>query len=143
MAMKELQSALAAPSIEKYIADKLSRKQIVYGYGHRFHKHDPRARCLMQLCRRHSFLGPHVRAAMKIDQILGKRKQIHMNIEAACGSILLDIGFPSEIAALIILIGRGPMFAAAYMERLASSRKTFQKVKVFDLIPTRRGRRHA
>ena len=142
MAMKELQSAITVPSIEEYVSKKLSRKQVIYGYGHRFHKHDPRARCLMNLCRKHSFLGPNVTAAIQIDRILWREKKVHMNIEAACGSILLDMGFPPEIAALIILIGRGPMFAAAYMERLASSKKVFQKIKVFDLVPAQKGKNH-
>jgi hypothetical protein len=56
-----------------------------------------------------------------------------MNIEAAGGAILLDLGFPVEIASLIILIGRGPMLAAAFMERLQEGREPFQRITVSDI----------
>ena len=58
-----------------------------------------------------------------------------MNIEAAGGAILLDMGFPAELAPLIILIGRGPMFAAVYMERLRQGNASFSKLQVSDVIP--------
>ena len=56
-----------------------------------------------------------------------------MNIEAAGGAILLDMGFPPELASLIILIGRGPMLAASYMERLREGNHPFQKISVYDV----------
>ncbi len=132
--MKELQAINASGNARKYVEQKITAKQIIHGYGHRFHTRDPRARTLINLCKRNSFVGPYVSLAMQLDSILHKRKGVRMNIKAAGGSILLDLGFPPEIASLIILIGRGPMFAAAYMERLTSNAKSFQKIKVFDLI---------
>ena len=136
--MKELQAAHASGNVKKYADQRLAAKQTIQGYGHRFHTHDPRARTLMDLCRHNSFTGPHVTAAMQIDSLLRRRKGIRMNIEAAGGSILLDLGFPPEIAPLIILIGRGPMFAATYMERLKSGSRAFQKIRVFDLMQSKR-----
>lgn len=133
LTMKELQAAHSFGDTKKYVEQKLADKQMIPGYGHRFHSHDPRARILMDLCKHNSFMGPYVILALEIDSILRKRKGIRMNIEAAGGAILLDMGFPPAIASLIILIGRGPMFAAAYMERLASDSKPFQKIKVFDI----------
>ena len=136
--MRELQLARAFGDVKKYVEGKLSSKQTIPGYGHRFHARDPRARVLMDLCRYNSFTGPYVTLAMEIDKLLRRRKGVRMNIEAAGGSILLDIGFSPQIAPLIILVGRGPMFAAAYLERLASGAKPFQKIKVFDVTPHRK-----
>lgn len=136
--MKELKTILAFGNVKKYVDQKLVAEEMIPGFGHRFHTNDPRARTLINLCKHNSFLGPYVSIAMQIDLILQKRKGVRMNIEAAGGSILLDLGFPPEIASLIILIGRGPMFAAAYMERLTSNVKPFQKIQVFDLIQTRK-----
>lgn len=131
--MKELQAAHAFGSVEKYVDQKLAAKQMIPGYGHRFHTNDPRAGTLMNLCKRNGFMGIYVEVASQIDSILRRRKGIRMNIEAAGGSILLDMGFPPEIASLIILVGRAPMFAATYMERLKSEAKPFQKIRVFDV----------
>ena len=131
--MRELQVARTSGDVKKYVEQKLAAKQMIPGYGHRFHEHDPRARALMNFCKRNSYVGSYVTLAMQIDVILRKHKGARMNIEAAGGSILLDMGFPPEIASLIILIGRGPMFAAAYIERLRSEAKPFQKIKVFDV----------
>lgn len=132
--MKELQSVHHLGDVEKYIEQKLSKRERILGYGHRFHSHDPRARELVRLCKHNSFMGPYVTLAMRIESILYKRKGVRMNIEAAGGSILLDLNFPPEVAPLIILVGRAPMFAATYMERLKSTAKPFQQIKVFDVV---------
>ena len=55
-----------------------------------------------------------------------------MNIEAAGGSILLDLGFDPLIGHLFIVLGRSPMFAAVYLERLAQGLPPFPKIEVFD-----------
>jgi hypothetical protein len=57
-----------------------------------------------------------------------------MNIEAAGGSVLLDLGFDARVAHLFIVLGRAPMFAAVYLERLAQGRKPFQRIEIADLL---------
>lgn len=136
-AMLEVSAAQKSANPEKYVWDKLKRKEIVYGFGHRFFKPDPRAQLLIELCKKHSFMGEHVSCVNLMDKVMLKTKKVRMNIEAAGGAILLDLGFPIEIASLIILIGRGPMFAATYMERLKELRsrgRFFPKVQVYDEV---------
>lgn len=89
----------------------------------------------MKLCDEHNFVGKCVSAARGIEKIVGSSRGRYMNIEAAGGSILLDLGFPSEIASLIILVGRGPMYAAVYLERLLSESRPFQRLVVYDIVP--------
>ncbi len=62
-----------------------------------------------------------------------EEKGIAMNIEAAGGSILLDLGFDPQIAHLIILVGRSPMYAAVYLERLQQGLPPFPKIEVMDI----------
>ncbi|MBI3255783.1 MAG: citryl-CoA lyase [Candidatus Andersenbacteria bacterium] len=133
-AMKELIGLGEQPDLGAYVRERLQQKNRLIGFGHRFHKHDPRARILMDLCNEHAFGGKYLQIAQQTDKLLFAEKNIHMNIEAAGGAILLDLGFPVEIASLIILIGRGPMLAAAYMERLRSGNKPFQKISVSDVL---------
>jgi citrate synthase len=134
-AMRELQTLSIQSNLADYVAWRLEAKQRIIGFGHRFHSYDPRARILMDLCDLHSFGDVHVNIARKTEEILLATKRIRMNIEAAGAAILLDLGFPPELASLIILIGRGPMLAAAYMERLREGNPPFQKIYVADVKP--------
>lgn len=138
-AMRELQVLASQPDLPSYIRSQLGASQRIAGFGHRFHSHDPRARVLMDLCDQHRFGGTYVRTARQVDDILQTEKGIRMNIEAAGGAILLDMGFPIELAPLIILVGRGPMLAAAYLERLRAGKPPFPKIQVSD-IATERGK---
>ena len=131
-AMHELVVAHSSGDPVTYAYERLAKGERIVGYGHRYHSFDPRARMHMKLCDEYGYVGPYVQTARAIDDVLRREKGIRMNIEASGGSILLDMGFPIEAAHLIILIGRGPMLAAAYLERLAEKRKPFQKVTVAD-----------
>lgn len=130
-----IKEASEAENLEEYVQSRLASKKAFYGYGHRFHSKDPRAIVLMKICDEYSFTGKHVSTARDIEKIMGPRYGRYMNIEAAGGSILLDLGFPSEVASLIILVGRGPMYAAVYLERLRSGSKPFQRLAVYDIVP--------
>jgi citrate synthase len=134
----ELQGLARLPQEEltSAIQDRLSRREVIMGFGHRFHSQDPRAQTLLALADELAFSGPHLSAARHIEQILRSEKGLSMNIEAAGGSILLDLGFDPAIAHLIIVIGRSPMFAAVYLERLHQNRAPFQRIQVYDLVPT-------
>jgi hypothetical protein len=87
----------------------------------------------MRLAEKHKFEGKHIRAVRAIAAVLWSLKRVPMNIEAAGGAILLDLGFDSAVAHLIIFVGRGPMYAAAYMERLAERKPPFPKIEVSDV----------
>ncbi len=133
--MDMISEAVAAENLEEYVRGRLSSRKTFYGYGHRFHSKDPRAILLMELCYTHNFVGKYISAAREIEKIIGHERGRYMNIEAAGGSILLELGFPSEVASLIILVGRAPMYAAVYMERLRSGSKPFQRLAVYDVVP--------
>jgi citrate synthase len=133
--MDLIAAASNANDLEQYVRERINSRKTFYGYGHRFHSRDPRAIVLMKLCDKCSFVEKHIRAARKIENIISRERGSYMNIEAAGGSILLDLGFPSEVASLIILIGRAPMYAAVYLERLLSGSKPFQRLAVYDIVP--------
>jgi len=135
LSMDMLKEAAESGSIERYAEDRLTTRKTFYGYGHRFHSQDPRAIILMKLCEERDFVGKYVHIAREIEKIVGPRRGRFMNIEAAGGAILLDLGFPSEVASLIILVGRGPMYAAVYLERLLSGSKPFQRLAIYDIVP--------
>jgi len=133
--MDMIAEAAQAENVERYIRDRLDERAPIYGYGHRFHARDPRAIALIKLCDKRNYVGEHVRTAREIERIVGPGRGKYMNIEAAGASILLDLGFPAEVASLIIIIGRGPMYAAVYLECLLSNSKPFQRLAVYDVVP--------
>lgn len=135
LSIEMIKEASEAENLEEYVQSRLASKKVFYGYGHRFHSKDPRAIVLMKICDEYSFTGKYISTARDIEKIMGPRYGKYMNIEAAGGSILLDLGFPSEVASLIILVGRGPMYAAVYLERLRSGSKPFQRLAVYDIVP--------
>jgi citrate synthase len=137
-AMEMLKEASVAPDLDAYLVTRLQSKRPLYGYGHRFHSKDPRAITLMELCKQHKYIGKHIQTARKIEEIVGPKRGKFMNIEAAGGSILLDMGIVEDVAPLVILVGRAPMYAATYLERLRSGAKPFQRLSVYDVVPEKR-----
>lgn len=119
---------------EGNLLSRLKQGQRIIGYGHRFHSRDPRAETLIQIADEELFGGPYLTTARRIEEVLLRHKNIAMNLGAAAGGILLDLGFDPAIAPLIGVLGRSPMYAAAYLERLAQGRDAFQKIEVADLI---------
>jgi citrate synthase len=134
--MQELRALveIPPPALAEHLAALVADGRRVMGYGHRFHKDvEPRATALMELADAHGFSGKHIERAREVGTILHGLKGIPMNIEAAGGSILLDLGFRTEIAHLFIILGRSTMFAAAYQERLDEGTRPFPRLKVFDV----------
>jgi len=134
--MVELQqlAKLSEQQLLEYVQTRLDAHEKIMGFGHRFHTQDPRARTLLEIADEEGFSGPHLTTARRIEDILRERKEIAMNIEAAGGGILLDLGFSPEISHLFIVLGRSPMYAAVYMERLSQGRVPFQRIEVSDVI---------
>lgn len=142
-AMLEIQhfAQLSEAELVEHVQARLNRRDRIIGYGHRFHSQDPRARTLIEIADEEGFTGPHLRAARLVEKLLLARKGIAMNIEAAGGGILLDLGIDPAIAHLVIIVGRSPMYAAAYLERLAEGRLPFQELAVADLVEEQKAKR--
>lgn len=78
------------------------------GYGHRYHKEDPRAKKLIKLAKRYGCYGKHVELAVKLEEILFDDKRIKMNIDGANAAILSDMGLNWKLGPGIFIIGRVP-----------------------------------
>lgn len=133
-AMEELIALKEHQNVLHYIEQKRVGGERIIGYGHRFHKRDPRARLLVERARTLTSQGAYMSIACEVEEALAAQKGIYMNIEAAGGAILLDLGFKPQIGSLIIMLGRAPMLAAAYFERMESSPSPFPQLKVSDVV---------
>ncbi|MEW8586851.1 MAG: citrate/2-methylcitrate synthase [Candidatus Thiodiazotropha sp.] len=135
--MRLIKEASASQNVNEFVDSWIEQKKVLAGFGHRFHPQDPRATELIQICNECNFGGEYMKTAKKIEAYTKKRNGRSMNLGAAAAGILLDMGFSEEIAFLIIMVGRGPMLAAAYMERLKEGNRPFQRIEVFDIKPGR------
>jgi citrate synthase len=120
--------------LEQFVDSKITFNERLFGFGHRYQQEDPRAQTLMRLAKKYKYDYGYVDIALRIEEILFRKKKIKMNIEAAGGSILLNLGFDPRIASLIIVLGRSTAYAAMYLERLQNTKgKPFRKVAIFDM----------
>ncbi|MGZ7160880.1 MAG: citryl-CoA lyase [Methanobacterium sp.] len=95
---------IACEIVDEYI----KRGEKIPGFGHRYHKEDPRASKLIQQAENYGCLGIHTELALMIQSILLEEKGIRMNIDGANGAILSDLRFDWNVGTGIFMIGRLP-----------------------------------
>ncbi|WP_299525161.1 citryl-CoA lyase [uncultured Methanobrevibacter sp.] len=78
------------------------------GFGHRYHDIDPRADKLMDIVIKEGCVGPHVKLALAIEDLLYQKKHIHLNVDGANAAILSDLGFDPSLGLGVFIIGRVP-----------------------------------
>jgi len=85
-----------------------SRKQKASGFGHRFHKQDPRTKKLFGLAEELGLAGEHVQAARAVERELEKMtgKHLAINVDGAIAALLCDLGIPPEIGNAFFIISR-------------------------------------
>ena len=78
------------------------------GFGHRYHNVDPRADKIMDLAIKEGFVGPHIKLALAVEDLVSEKKNIRLNIDGANAAILSDLGFSPEMGLGVFMIGRVP-----------------------------------
>ena len=78
------------------------------GFGHRYHEIDPRADKLMELVVKNGFIGPHIKLALAVEDLIYQKKQIRLNVDGANAAILSDLGFTPDLGLGVFIIGRIP-----------------------------------
>lgn len=114
----------AGEELESIVAMVLSEYKVagqrLPGYGHRIHTDDPRTRRLLELAHDLGLCGQFVTIAEAYAKALAQTVSQHLplNVDGAIAALLCELGFPTEVANLIFLIGRVPGLAAhVYEER--------------------------
>jgi citrate synthase len=94
-------------------------KKRLPGYGHPYHKADPRTEALFALAQELNFAGDHIRLAKalsdKSEQVIGRH--LVVNTDAAQAAVLAEMGFPWQLARGFFVISRAAGLSAhAYEE---------------------------
>jgi citrate synthase len=103
-----LEAAVEA-ELDTFIAE---RGKIVAGFGHRFHRTDPRAVKLLDLVRRAqsdgTVTGRFAHIGTSLEQLLGHRKgsRIPMNIDGATAVIYSELGFAPPLGRGLFVLSR-------------------------------------
>lgn len=109
---------IASLAIEIYKDYVLKGKKIP-GFGHRYHKIDPRADKLIEVAINEGFIGPHLKLALAVQDLLAEKKDIRLNVDGANAAILSDLGFDPELGLGVFIIGRVPgIIAHIHEERM-------------------------
>ena len=98
---------IASLAIDIYNDFTIEGKKIP-GFGHRYHNVDPRADKLMEVVINKGFVGPHIKLALAIEDLLFEKKGIRLNVDGANAAILSDLGFTPDLGLGVFMIGRLP-----------------------------------
>ncbi len=98
---------IASLAIELY-GDYILKGKKLPGFGHRYHKTDPRADELMKIVIQRGFIGPHIKLALALEDLVYEKKQIRLNVDGANAAILSDLGFSPDLGLGVFIIGRIP-----------------------------------
>jgi citrate synthase len=99
---QELENNLNGDSVEKMIRDRLSKKELVYGFGHAVLRiEDPRATVQYEYAQKHFPHHPLIQTALLLRErgpvVLKENSKIadpYPNVDAISGSLLTASGFP-------------------------------------------------
>ncbi|MBR2557862.1 MAG: citryl-CoA lyase [Methanobrevibacter sp.] len=109
---------IASLAIDIYNEYIVGNKKIP-GFGHRYHNVDPRADKLMELAIKEGFVGPHIKLALAVEDLVYQKKKIRLNVDGANAAILSDLGFDPELGLGVFIIGRVPgIIAHIYEEKM-------------------------
>ncbi|NYB53123.1 MAG: citryl-CoA lyase [Methanobacteriaceae archaeon] len=142
LAMKMLQEGIESSKTNEFSIKETAHNLVnqyseqnkkIPGFGHRYHKEDPRAPRLIELSKEYNCFGEHAELAMNIQDILSKEKGIKMNIDGANAALLSDMGFDWRVGCGLFIVGRVPGLLAHIQEE-KTQEKPFRKLMDVDEI---------
>lgn len=94
------------------------------GFGHRVHKHDPRASRLLEIAEEEGVGTAWIARARAIEQALAEAagKPLPLNVDGAIAVVVLALGLPSEVANGLFMIARLPGLMAHVIEERTTER---------------------
>ena len=62
----------------------------------------------MNIVVKRGFIGPHIKLALALEDLVYEKKQIRLNVDGANAALLSDLGFSPDLGLGVFMIGRLP-----------------------------------
>ncbi len=111
----------------KLVKSYLSKGKRIPGFGHRYHRRDPRAPALIEMAKDLAVDGLHLHLAIAVEKLLSKQKGIYMNIDGVSSAILSDLGLHWKAGRGVFATGRIPGLLVEVLVELTAY-KPFRKM---------------
>jgi citrate synthase len=125
-AFKMLEEIGNVDNAERYIKDRLTRKQKIMGFGHRVYKtEDPRATHLRRLSQE---LGERTgdtswyEISARVEKIVMEEKGLYPNVDYYAASVYHSLGIPTDLMTPIFALARMAGWTAHVREQYADNR---------------------
>ncbi|HXF36470.1 MAG TPA: citrate/2-methylcitrate synthase [Actinomycetota bacterium] len=126
-AMKMLEEVAEPERAEAYVKDRLARKQLIMGFGHRVYRRveDPRARILRDLSRR---IGERVgdlrwwEISRAIEEVVRRERGLFPNVDFYIASLYHCLGIPHDLMTPVFAMARMAGWTAHVREQYADNR---------------------
>ncbi|MDO8643951.1 MAG: citrate/2-methylcitrate synthase [bacterium] len=123
---KMLEEIGSVANVRRYVEDKLSRKEKIFGFGHRVYKTlDPRATHLMQMSERLGRAHNDLRwfeISREIHKVVKELKNIEANVDFYSASVYHLLGVPGDLFTSIFAISRSSGWTAHILEQYRNNR---------------------
>lgn len=124
--MKMLEEIGGLDQVESYIQDKLNKREIIMGFGHRVYKNgDPRAKYLQKMSRELSEMKGNsdlYEMSVKIEEMVTGQKGLKPNVDFYSASVYTQLGIERELFTPIFAISRVSGWTAHMLEQWESNR---------------------
>ncbi|MFP3231372.1 MAG: citrate/2-methylcitrate synthase [Acidilobus sp.] len=109
--------------IEQYIKDKLARKELIMGFGHRVYKiHDPRTDVAKKFVAQLPNGDMWVKVLAKSEEVMKREKNLPANIDLYTGVLYYQLGIPIPMYTPIFAMGRIVGWTAHYIEQFMNNK---------------------
>ncbi|MBI3890305.1 MAG: hypothetical protein HY303_02095 [Candidatus Wallbacteria bacterium] len=103
--------------VEALVAERLDKKETIPGYGRPLVRRDERVPVLLKIHSELGFpIGPHLRLALDIQEVILRRKDIVLNTGGVESAIMSDMGLTPRQINSLVLMQLVPSIFAAMME---------------------------
>jgi len=126
-------------NVEKFVDEKLTNKEVIWGMGHReYQTKDPRATILQGLIKdlieeMGGDVDPLFAIANKVEQVCEDRladKGVYANVDFYSGLLYMQMGIPESLFTSIFAIARSAGWMAHWREQI-SQNKIFRPTQVY------------
>jgi citrate synthase len=125
-AFKMLEEIGDVDNAERYIKDRLGRKQKIMGFGHRVYKtEDPRATHLRRLSQELGERAGDTRwyeISARVEKLVMEEKGLYPNVDYYAASVYHSLGIPTDLMTPIFALARMAGWTAHVREQYADNR---------------------